>query len=213
MSRRRCWQEGAAPPPSLRRLRSTPPVSLRSGQRVLACRAVRSVPRDPGLRAPPDRSPCHRHARASGIARRRSGSRPRPARHARAGRHSEGLPPQSCRSRHEQSGADLASRPRRRHWNVGRLVGARVGRELVAKRADRHREIVPFDGGRPQALHRVAPFGDRLRRVINRTIQFLFRLCRALRQQVRRGLESQQQIRGSFAAACRAAPARCASAR
>ena len=45
MSRRRCWQEGAAPPPSLRRLRSTPPVSLRSVRRVPACRAGRSVPR------------------------------------------------------------------------------------------------------------------------------------------------------------------------
>ena len=75
----------------------------------------------------------------------------------------------------------------------GRLVGARVGRELVAKGPDRDREIVTFDGRRPQALHRVPAFGDRLRRVFNRTIQFLFRLCRALRQQVRRGLEPQQQ--------------------
>ena len=95
----------------------------------------------------------------------------------------------------------------------GRLVGARVGRELVAKGPDRDREIVAFDGRRAQALHRVAAFGDRLRRVFNRTIQLLFRLGRALRQQVRRGLELQQQIRGSFAAACRAAPARCACAR
>ena len=118
-SRRRCWQEGAAPPPFLHRPHSTPPVSLRSVPHVLACRAVRSVPRDPGWRAPPDRSPCHRHARAIGIARRRSGSRPRPARHARAGRHSEGLPLQSCRSRHEQSGADRASRPSTATLNVG----------------------------------------------------------------------------------------------
>ena len=66
-------------------------------------------------------------------------------------------------------------------------------RELVAKGPDRHREIVAFDGRRPQALHRVPAFGDRLCRVFNRTIQFLFRLCRALRQQVRHGLESQQQ--------------------
>ena len=72
-------------------------------------------------------------------------------------------------------------------------VAARVGRELVAKRPDRDREIVAFDGRRAQALHGVAAFGDRLRRVINRTIQFLFGLGRALRQQVRRGLELQQQ--------------------
>ena len=75
----------------------------------------------------------------------------------------------------------------------GRLVGARVGRELVAKGPDRHREIVTFDGRRPQSLHRVAAFGDRLRRVFNRPIEVVFRLCRAIRQQVRRGLESQQQ--------------------
>ena len=166
-SRRRCWQEGAAPPPYLRRLRSTPPVSLRSARRVPACRAVRSVPRDPGLRAPPDRCPCHRHARASGIARRRNGSRPRPARPARAERHSAGLPPQSCRSRHGRSGADLASGPRLRRGMLA-AVGARVGRELVAKGPDRDREIVTFDGRRSQALHRVAAFGDRLRRLFNR---------------------------------------------
>ena len=71
--------------------------------------------------------------------------------------------------------------------------GARVGRELVAEGPDRQREIVAFDGRRPQALHRVAAFGDRLRGVFNRTIQLLFGLGRALRQQVRRGLESQQQ--------------------
>ena len=41
--RRRCWQEGAAPPLFLHRLHSTPPVSLRSGRHVLACRAGRSV--------------------------------------------------------------------------------------------------------------------------------------------------------------------------
>ena len=74
-----------------------------------------------------------------------------------------------------------------------RPVDARVGRELVPKGPDRHREIVAFDGRRPQALHRVPAFGDRLRRLLNRTIQFLFRLCRALRQQVRHRLESQQQ--------------------
>ena len=113
MSRRRCGQEGATPPPSLRRLRSTPPVSLRSVPHVPACRAVRIVPHAPGWRAPSDRSPCHRHARASGIARCRSGSRPRPVRPARAGRHCEGLPPQSCRSRHEESDGALASRLRR----------------------------------------------------------------------------------------------------
>ena len=75
----------------------------------------------------------------------------------------------------------------------GRPVGARVGRELVAKGPDRHREIVAFDGRRAQALHRVPAFGDRLCRMFNRAIQFLFRVCRALRQQVRHGLESQQQ--------------------
>src|SRR4030095_3409462 len=32
----------------------------------------------------------------------------------------------------------------------------RSGRKLVAKRLDRQREIVAFDGRRPQALHRVA---------------------------------------------------------
>ena len=52
---------------------------------------------------------------------------------------------------------------------------------------------LPSDGRRPQALHRVPPFGDRFRSVFNRTIQFLFRVCRALRQQVRRRLEPQQQ--------------------
>ena len=114
LSRRRCWQEAAAPPPFLRRPRSTPPVSLRSVRRVPACRAIRSVPRAPALRAPPDRFPCHRRARAVGVARWRSGSRPRPVRDARAGRHSEGLPRQSCRSRHERSGADLGPAPRRR---------------------------------------------------------------------------------------------------
>ena len=65
MSRKRGLQEGAAPPPSLRRLRSTPPVSLRSARRVPACRADRSVPRDPGWPAPPGRSPpivTHAHA-------------------------------------------------------------------------------------------------------------------------------------------------------
>ena len=69
----------------------------------------------------------------------------------------------------------------------------RSRRELVAKHPDCHREIVAFDGRRSQALHRVTAFGDRLRSVFNRTIQFLFRVCRALRQQVRRRLESQQQ--------------------
>ena len=95
----------------------------------------------------------------------------------------------------------------------GRLVGVRVGRELVAEGPDRHGEIVAFDGRRAQALDRVPAFGDRLRRVFNRTSQLLFRFCRAIWQQVQGGLESQQQIRGSFAAACRAAPARCACAR
>ena len=75
----------------------------------------------------------------------------------------------------------------------GRLVGVRVGREFVAEGPDRYGEIVAFDGRRAQALDRVPAFGDRLRRVINRTIQFLFGLGRALRQQVRRGLELQQQ--------------------
>ena len=193
MSRRRCRQEGAAPPPSLRRLRSTPPVSLQSVRRVPACRAVRSVPRYPGRRAPPDRCPCRRPSPAIGIPRRRSGSRPRPARPARAERHSAALPPQSCRSRHEGSGADPAACPSTPTRNARRRVGARVGRELVAQGPDRHREIVAFDGRRPQALHRVPAFGDRLRRLFNRAIQFLFRLCRALGQQVRRRLESQQQ--------------------
>ena len=193
MSRRRCSQEGAAPPPSLRRLRSTPPVSLRSVRRVPACRASRSVPPAPGLRAPPDRSPCHRRARAIGIDRRRSGSRPRPVRHARAERHSEVLPPQSCRSRRERSGADLASRPRRRHGMLpagGSLasVASSSPRALIAMA-----RLLRFDGGRPQALHRVPSFGDRLRRMFNRAIQLLFRLGRAVRQQVRRGLEPQQQ--------------------
>ena len=128
MSRRRCGQEGATPPPSLRRLRSTPPVSLRSVPHVLACRAIRSVPHAPGLRAPSDRSPDHRHARASGIARCRSGSRPRPVRHARAGRHSEVLPQQSCRSRHEESDGALASRLRRPR---GMPVGGRCRRPRV----------------------------------------------------------------------------------
>ena len=51
----------------------------------------------------------------------------------------------------------------------GRLVGMRMGRELVAEGPDRDREIVAFEGRRAQALDRVPAFGDRLRRVFNRT--------------------------------------------
>ena len=69
----------------------------------------------------------------------------------------------------------------------------RSGRELVAKRPDRRREVVAFDGRRPQALHCVAPFGDRASSGFNRTIQFLFRLCRPLLQKLRHNLEPQQQ--------------------
>jgi hypothetical protein len=75
---------------------------------------------------------------------------------------------------------------------IARFALNLVRREFVAKRPDRDREIIAFDGRRPQALHRVPPFGDRLRRLLNRTIQFAFRLCRPLRQQVRHSLESQQ---------------------
>ena len=95
----------------------------------------------------------------------------------------------------------------------GRLVGARVGRELVAKRPDRDREIVAFDGRRAQALDRVPAFGDRLRRVFNRTIQLLFGLGRALRQQVRRGLELQQQSVEALQQRVVQLRARCACAR
>jgi hypothetical protein len=42
-------------------------------------------------------------------------------------------------------------------------------------------------------MHRVAAFGDRLRRMFNRDIQFVFCVSRAFREQVRCGLESQQQ--------------------
>ena len=75
-------------------------------------------------------------------------------------------------------------------WVAG--GGDCVSRELVAQRPDRHGEIVAFEGRRPQALHRVAPFGDCLRRLFNRRIQFVFRFRRALRKQVGRGLEPQQ---------------------
>ena len=70
------------------------------------------------------------------------------------------------------------------HTECRRLAGARVGRELVAKGPDREREIVAFDGRRAQALDRVPAFGDRLRGMLNRTIQLRFGLGRALRQQV-----------------------------
>ena len=79
------------------------------------------------------------------------------------------------------------------NFECGRLVGVRVGREFVAEGPDRYGEIVAFDGRRAQALDRVPAFGDRLRRVFNRTIQLLLGLSRALRQQVRRGLELQEQ--------------------
>ena len=52
----------------------------------------------------------------------------------------------------------------------GRLVGAREGRELVAKGPDSDREIVALDGRRAQALHRVTAFGDSPRRLFNRRI-------------------------------------------
>ena len=44
-----------------------------------------------------------------------------------------------------------------------------------ADRGDAVRQIVHRRRRRAQALHGVAAFGDRLRRVINRAIQFLFR--------------------------------------
>ena len=56
----------------------------------------------------------------------------------------------------------------------GRLVGARVGRELVAKRPDSGREIITFDGRRSQALDRVPAFGDRLRRLLIAPSSFSF---------------------------------------
>ena len=90
-------------------------------------------------------------------------------------------------------GAEIARFTLDLHTEGGALVGRRVGRELVAQGSDRDSEIVAFDGRRPQALHRVAALGDRLRRMFNRDIQFVFRVCRAFREQVRCGLESQQQ--------------------
>ena len=119
MSRRQCRQEGAAPPPCLRRLRSTPSASLQSRRRAPACRGVRSVPRYPGPQAPPDRCLSRRPSPAIGIHCRRSGSRPRPARPARDETHSAALPPQSCRSRREGSGAGPAAVLRRATRNAG----------------------------------------------------------------------------------------------
>ena len=58
----------------------------------------------------------------------------------------------------------------------GRLVGARVGRELVAKGPDSDREFIAFDGRRAQALDRVTAFGDSPRCLFNRRIQVVFRL-------------------------------------
>jgi hypothetical protein len=133
LSRRRCRPEGAAPPPSLSPLRSTPPVSPQSVRRAPACRAARSVPQSRGLRAPPNRFPGRHHARAGGIARCRTGSRPRPARHARVGRHSAGLPRQSCLwvKRHER--AEIAC--------VDGHPPTRFGRQL-GRRAAEHRDLV-----------------------------------------------------------------------
>ena len=51
-----------------------------------------------------------------------------------------------------------------------RTLGAPASGELAAPRHDRFRQIVAFDGGYPQALDGVAPFGDRFLRLRNRTI-------------------------------------------
>jgi hypothetical protein len=72
-------------------------------------------------------------------------------------------------------------------------LGVRLTHELAANGPDSHGEIVPFDRRRPQTLHRVPPFSDRFRGAFNRTIQFLFRLSRAIGEKVRSGLEPQQQ--------------------
>ena len=213
MSRRRCRQEGAAPPPSLRRLRSTPPASLRSVRRVPACRAVRSVPRYPGPRAPPDRCPCRRPAPAIGIHRRRSGSRPRPARPARAGRHSAALPPQSCRSRRERSGAGPAACPSTPTRNAGGGWALASVASSSPKGSDRHREIVAFDGRRPQALHRVPAFGDRLRRLLQSRHPVSLSPLPGARAAGTTPSGIAAADRGSSGAACRAAPGRFACAR
>ena len=55
-----------------------------------------------------------------------------------------------------------------------------IGGELIAKGPDRQREIVPFDSRGPQALHGVAAFGNRPRRMFDGSIELLARLGRAI---------------------------------
>jgi hypothetical protein len=78
------------------------------------------------------------------------------------------------------------------HTECEGLVSTWIAGEFVAQCSDGDREIVAFDGRYAQALHGVAAFGDRLRRLLNRAIEFLFRVRRMLQQHERRGLKSQQ---------------------
>ena len=55
------------------------------------------------------------------------------------------------------------------------------------------REIIALDCGVAQSLHRIPTFGDRLSCLLDGAVQPLFRLHRALWQQLRNSLEPQQQ--------------------
>ena len=149
MSRRQCWQEGVAPPPSLRRLRSTPSVSLLSPRRAPACRAVHSVLRSPwAARTLIDTLSVVPHPQSEFIAvvtdldLDPSGLRV-----------TESIP-----QRFPRNLVDLVTKNRMQvprfpldlDAECGGGLSARAStHEFVAEVSDRHREIVAFDGRRP----------------------------------------------------------------
>jgi hypothetical protein len=78
------------------------------------------------------------------------------------------------------------------HMDDGAILVRSAGCELVAQRADRHGEIVGGPRGRTQVLNRIASFGDRLRRSIDRARELLLGFARTLREHVVRRLKAEQ---------------------